>query len=214
MDFSRRTFCTACGAAVVLAATDLFADDPAARPLRVIAYNIYALKGWPHQRDSAKQAVAKGQMAERMAMELELYAPDIVTFSESPAEELTKQVARRLGMYHARFSSGGNWPGTLLSRFKIVDSQNTPLDGPRPKDLFTRHWGRTTIQLPAGQSQLPSGQSLIVHSAHLYPGADPARRLREISAMLRSMKADLTSGRSILLMGDQIRLALARWVCL
>lgn len=195
MTFTRRKFCTTCGAVAALSASDLLAEDPAARPLRVIAYNIYALKGWPYQRDLAKQAVAKGQMAERMAMELALHAPDIVTFSESPPEKQTQEIGRRLGMNHVRFPSGGNWPGTLLSRHKIVDSQNAPLDGPRPKDLFTRHWGRATIQLP-------SGQPLIVHSAHLYPGADPAKRLSEVRVMLRSMKADLTSGRSILLMGD------------
>ena len=98
-------------------------------------------------------------------------------------------------MNHVRFPSGGNWPGTLLSRYEIIESQNAPVDGERPKELFTRHWGRATIKLP-------NGDPLIVHSAHLYPTADPTIRLREIKAMLASMKSDLDAGRSMLLIGD------------
>jgi endonuclease/exonuclease/phosphatase family metal-dependent hydrolase len=134
-------------------------------------------------------------MAKRLAMELALHEPDIINFSESPSVELTKEIAGHLGMNHVRFPSGGNWPGTLLSRYEIIDSQNAPLDGVRPKELFTRHWGRATIKLP-------NGDPLIVHSAHLYPTADPAIRLREIRTMLASMKSDLDAGRSMLLIGD------------
>jgi endonuclease/exonuclease/phosphatase family metal-dependent hydrolase len=50
--------------------------------------------------------------------------------------------------------------------------------------------------------RLPNGQPLIVHSAHLRPGAEPEIHQREISTMLRSMKADLEAGRSMLLIGD------------
>jgi endonuclease/exonuclease/phosphatase family metal-dependent hydrolase len=174
---------------------DLFADDPKPKPLRVIAYNIYKCTGWPDQRHLAKQAVAKGQMAKRLAMELALHDPDIINFSESPNEELTKEVAELLGMNHLRFPSGGNWPGTLLSKFEIIDSQNAPTKGERPKDLFTRHWGRATVKLPGDDP-------LIIHSAHLYPVADPTIRLKEIRAMIESMKPDLNAGRSMLLIGD------------
>ena len=134
-------------------------------------------------------------MAKRLAMELALHDPDIINFSESPSEKLTKEVAELLGMNHIRFPSGGNWPGTLLSKFEITDSQNAPMKGERPKELFTRHWGRATVKL---QGEDP----LIVHSAHLYPTADPAARLREIRAMIESMKPDLDSGKSMLLIGD------------
>nr|WP_236649538.1 endonuclease/exonuclease/phosphatase family protein [Rhodopirellula sp. SM50] len=130
-----------------------------------------------------------------MAMELALHEPDIINFSESPHEELTKEVAEHLGMNHVRFPSGGNWPGTLLSNFEIIDSQNAPMSGERPKELFTRHWGRATVELM-------NGDPLIVHSAHLYPTADPMVRLREIRAMIESMKPDLDAGRSMLLIGD------------
>jgi endonuclease/exonuclease/phosphatase family metal-dependent hydrolase len=50
--------------------------------------------------------------------------------------------------------------------------------------------------------RLPNGRALIVHSAHLRPGAEPEIRQREISEMLKSMKAGLEAGRSMLLIGD------------
>lgn len=128
-------------------------------------------------------------------MELALYDPDIINFSESPTEAIAKEVAEHLGMHHVRFPSGGNWPGTLLSRFEITGAENVPLGHERPKELFTRHWGKGTIQLP-------NGEPLVVHSAHLFPGADPAIRLKEVRAMLAAMKPDLESGRSMLLIGD------------
>ena len=195
MPISRREFCGSVGASLTAANSNLFADDSKPKPLRVIAYNIYKCTGWPDDRPLAKQAVAKGQMAKRLAMELALHDPDIINFSESPNEELTKEVAELLGMNHVRFPSGGNWPGTLLSKFEIIDSQNAPMNGERPKELFTRHWGRATVRLPGEEP-------LIVHSAHLYPTADPAVRLQEIRAMIESMKPDLVAGRSMLLIGD------------
>ncbi|MBR9802098.1 endonuclease/exonuclease/phosphatase family protein [bacterium] len=196
MTISRRQFCTAVGAAGLSAVTlPAFADEKKQQPLRVIAYNVYACKGWPENRPLAKKSVEKGQMAKRLAMELALYEPDIINFSESPSEAIAKDIAKHLGMSHVRFPSGGNWPGTLLNRFEITSSENVPLGYERPKDLFTRHWGR-------GAVKLPNGESLIVHSAHLYPFADPTVRLKEIKAMLASMKDDLESGRSMLLIGD------------
>lgn len=195
MTISRRQFCGAFGAGLTIANAGLLADEQKPKPLRVIAYNIYGLVGWPYQSNLAKQAVAKGQMAKRLAMELSLHDPDIINFSESPREELTKEVAEILGMKHVRFPSGGNWPGTLLSKYEIIESRNAPTKGKRPKELFTRHWGRATVKLP-------SDQELIVHSAHLYPTADPTIRLREIRAMIESMKPDFDTGRSMLLIGD------------
>lgn len=196
MTVSRRQFCAAIGAAGLSASVlPAFGGNVAPQPLRVIAYNVYACKGWPDDRPHAKKAVQKGQMAKRLAMELALYEPDIVNFSESPDEATARAVAEHLGMHHVRFPSGGSWPGTLLSRYAITDSANVPLGSERPKDLFTRHWGKGTIALP-------HGESLVVHSAHLFPVADPTIRLKEIRAMLGAMKADLDAGRSMLLIGD------------
>lgn len=197
MVFSRRTFLSQT-AASLLAATSCptaFAQGPKTRMLRVIAYNVYECTGWPKDRALGKKATALGQMPDRFARELALYEPDIINFSESPSEAVVKQIAERLGMNYVRFPSGGKWPGTLLSRFKIVEPKNTPVvGGQRPSDLFTRHWGQATVALPGGDP-------LIVHSAHLHP-SDQELRVREIGAMLASMDGDLESSRSMLLMGD------------
>jgi endonuclease/exonuclease/phosphatase family metal-dependent hydrolase len=196
MSIHRREFCKGLGIAALSAASArALAQQNKSQPLRVIAYNIYVCKGWPEDRPLAKEAVRKGQMAKRLAMELALYEPDIVNFSESPSEAITKEVAAHLGMNHVRFPSGGNWPGTLLSKFEITESANAPLGRERPKELFTRHWGRATLKLP-------TGDPLIVHSAHLHPADDPATRLVEIKAMLAAMQSDLDAGRSMLLIGD------------
>ena len=196
MTLSRRQFCAALAAAGLSAATmPAIGDDKPTRQLRVIAYNIYVAKGWPDNRPLAKKAVQKKQMARRLANELALYEPDLINFSESPSEAITKEIAEYLGMNHVRFPSGGSWPGTLLSKFQITDSANVPLGYERPKELFTRHWGMGTIELPGGES-------LVVHSAHLHPAPDPTIRLKEVRAMLAAMKADLAAGRSMLLIGD------------
>ncbi|QDT04483.1 Endonuclease/Exonuclease/phosphatase family protein [Rubripirellula lacrimiformis] len=195
MTISRRQFCGTLGSGLAMANANVFAAEPEPRSLRVIAYNIYKLAGWPQQRHLAGQAVAKGQMARRLAQELSLHDPDIINFSESPKEQLTKEVAEILGMNHVRFPSGGSWPGTLLSKSKIIDSQNAPVIGDRPKELFTRHWGRATVEISGNEP-------LIIHSAHLYPTADPTVRLREVRAMIESMRTDLDAGRSMLLIGD------------
>lgn len=196
MTLSRRQFCAALAAAGLSAATiPAIGDDKPTRQLRVIAYNIYVAKGWPDNRPLAQKAVQKKQMARRLANELALYEPDLINFSESPSEAITKEIAEYLGMNHVRFPSGGSWPGTLLSKFQITDSANVPLGYERPKELFTRHWGMGTIELPGGES-------LVVHSAHLHPAPDPTIRLKEVRAMLAAIKADLAAGRSMLLIGD------------
>lgn len=142
------------------------------------------------------QAAQSGQIPVRLAHELALYKPDIINFSESPEEDVVKQIADQLGMEYVFFPSGQNWPGALLTRFEIVGSKNCPVvGGQRPKELFTRHWGMAKVRLP-------NGQILIVHSAHLRPGAEPEIRQREISEMLRSMRIDLEAERAMLLIGD------------
>jgi endonuclease/exonuclease/phosphatase family metal-dependent hydrolase len=197
MLISRRGFCSSMGVVALGALSRVAtAGDRQEELLRVIAYNVYGCSGWPENRRLAQKAVSIGQMAERLAMELALHEPDIVTFSESPGEDVVREIAQGLEMNWTRFPSGGQWPGTLLTRLDIIESENAPVvGGERPPDLFTRHWGRCSIRLP-------NRDPLIVHSAHLMPGADPSIRAREIEAMLAAMEEDRAAGRSMLLMGD------------
>ena len=139
--------------------------------------------------------VARGQIAGRIARELALYEPHVVNFSESPDEKLTREIAERLGMHHVRFPSGGDWPGTLLSKFEVLESQMRPsravLDRP-------------SCYAPLGTSR---AQAPVRPTAHRAFGAFriPSRIRRfvcEIDAMLEAMQSDLKAGGSLILMGD------------
>jgi hypothetical protein len=102
-------------------------DTPPSKRLRVLAYNVYECTGWPKDRVFGKKATQLGQMQARFAQELALYEPDLIVLSESPREEVTQQIAKQLGLHHARFLSGGKWPGTLLSRYEIRDAVTAPV---------------------------------------------------------------------------------------
>jgi len=194
----RRELLAAGGAATILAmsAGKLSARAPSPHGLRTITYNVLACRGYNGGEAGDPVAVARvrPQIPARLALELALHEPDIVTFQESPSETVVADVARRMGMHHTYFPGG--FPGAVISRFPIVASRNCPLaDGERPKDLFTRHWGRAEVMTDDG--------AVVIHSVHLYPGEKGReRRLREVPLMLAAMKADLESGRSVILQGD------------
>jgi endonuclease/exonuclease/phosphatase family metal-dependent hydrolase len=191
---SRRDFTIALGA-VAGALTSPAIGQLRNKPLRVIAYNAFGGRGWPADRPKAKKAQANAQIPSLLAAELGSYEPDIINFSESPGEDEIKEIAKLLEMKYAWFPSGSRWPGALLSRLEISETTSVPLKDDRPKELFTRHWGRCAMRL--GEDE-----SLIVHSVHLFPTEDSRIRLAEIAAMLDSMRADLDAGRSLLVMGD------------
>ena len=160
---------------------------------RTISYNILACKGYPEtdtNRDRLRRA--RPQMVERLARELALYDPDIVTFQESPAEEKVAAIARIMGRHYTYFAGG--FPGAVISKHPIVESQNCPLvKGPRPRDLFTRHWGRAVLEVGGGR--------LIVYSAHLHP-SKPELRAREVTEALKVMERDIGDDVPVLFQGD------------
>jgi hypothetical protein len=114
--------------------------------LRTITYTVLACRGYPEtddNRDLLRRA--RPQMIERFALGLALYEPDIVTFQESPPEATVAAIAEAMGQVHA-YSPGG-FPGAVITRHKIIESEICPLvEGSRPADLFTRHWGRAVIE--------------------------------------------------------------------
>lgn len=189
--------CAAAGALFVPGAS------AASGPLRTITYNILGCRGYPNTRDTRQRlATLKPQVPERIALELALYGPDIVTFQEGPAEEVVAAIADRLGMRYAYFPGGwpgnddwpGGFPGAVLTRFDIVESENCPLvGGTRPDDLLTRHWGRATLRTGEGE--------LRVFSAHLHP-SEFSTRMREIDLMLEVVGPVMESGARFLLQGD------------
>lgn len=181
----------------VMGMTNPFSNTKTENQLRVIAYNVYDATGWP--REHSKAAQEKYQLAARIAQELLLYNPDIITFAESPEEPVVQEIANLMNMTYCFLPSAGCCPGAIFTRHQILDYQNVPLiEGEREDDLFTRHWGKASIQLK-------SGKIIVVHSAHLMPGRNPERnaiRAREITFMLKSMEEDFRRGVNTLLMGD------------
>ncbi len=171
-----------------------FSGSTKRNDLRVIAYNVYKCAGWP-----ADKVTEKSQIPDLLAQELAQYEPDIINFSESPDEETVKKIAKQLGMNYAWFPSAGNWPGAILTRFEIIDSANVPIiNGNRPDDLFTRHWGKATLRRH-------SGEVIVTHSVHLFPFDNQESReirWREISKILDSAEEDINDNKSVLVIGD------------
>lgn len=160
---------------------------------RTITYNVLACRGYPRTKGNAsflKRAARR--MAERFAIELELYDPDVVTFQESPKRELVAAIAKHLGYAHCYFPGG--FPGSVLTKHDIVAHENCPLvEGGRPDGLYTRHWGRARLRV--------HGERITLYSAHLHPSR-AATRAREVTGMLAVMKRDLAAGGSFLFQGD------------
>ena len=179
-------------------------NDAPSAAFTSIAYNILACRGYPDTEENrARRKAAEEHMAERMAFELALYQPDVVTFSESPPEATVARIAAALKMNYAWFEGGwpgndeypGGFPGTIMTRYPITAKANCPMPdgGARPDDLFTRHWCRATLETEAGP--------LAVFSAHLHPSDDEVRA-REITEILNVIGPDLKAGRPLLLQGD------------
>ncbi len=176
--------------------------------LRTISYNIlgargYLGKGEPKHPDLA--AMLKAQMPTRLVLELALYRPDIVTFSEAPSKEVVAHIANELRMEHVFFPGGwsgneefpGGFPGAVLTSGKIVESQNRPMVSPDDPSLFTRHWGRAVVR--------KDEREVVVFSLHTYykrADAEQDRQPREFAEAMKVVKKDLDAGRDVLLQGD------------
>ena len=158
-----------------------------------ISYNVYQFDGYP-VTDDTKPFLKdrRQQMSDRMALELELYKPHIITFQEAPEEQEVKKVAEKLGMNYAYFPGG--YPGALLSKFEIVSSQNCPLISMKsPGDLFSRHWGKATLKSPTEEIEL--------YSIHMHPSNDAIRK-REVNEILQVINKDMSEGKKIIFQGD------------
>lgn len=147
------------------------------------------------------------QITDRIVLQLELYQPNIISFSEAPTKENTVvEMAKRINMNYAYFAGDENgeskWPGCILTNYELFSSENRPFinkDSKSTKGLFTRHWGKAKLRLD-------DGSFLTVHSVHLYPTTEEGAReirLAEIEELLKSINYDLDHGsKSVLLQGD------------
>ena len=177
--------------------------------IRAISYNVMYFHGYPAERiamqgfsiyGSSQDIVqrVRNQIPIRIALELALYAPDIISLQEARGEDKVAELAEYLGMNYAYFprSQRANFPGAIITKYEILESQSRPvIDDACPPDLFTRHWGRVLIQTEIGK--------IAVHTAHLMPHVSGTEiRTREITEMLRSTERDINAGYSVLILGD------------
>ncbi len=172
--------------------------------LRVITYNIMKFEGYPkttgwqgcpvYESNETIFSRVRGQIPLRIALELALYRPDIISLQEANSEEKVAEIAEYLGMNYAFFPGNGRWPGAILTKYKIIEPK---LDSTSEKyaaqELFTRHWGRVYLDA--------DGQKIVVHTVHLHP-VDGEIRKTEIQEIIKTVKADIGTGNSVLLMGD------------
>jgi len=105
---------------------------------------------------------------------------------------MVRAIATAMGQQSTYFPGG--FPGAVITRHPIVESQNCPLiQGTRPPDLFTRHWGRAVLEV--------GGRRLTLYSAHLHP-SNAEVRAREVTAALAVMAKDLAEDAPLLFQGD------------
>ena len=193
-------------------------DGSNEKRLRSITYNVFngciGYKGingreLPPGDDSilVKTARDMGQIPKRIMLELALYQPNIINFSESPNEGVVAEMAKMLNLNYAFFPGAkngeGHFPGSILTTYEIVSSETRPFVNKSrndPQELFTRHWGKAKLRLP-------NGKNIIVHSAHLWPFKkeenDTRIRLNEIKELVAAIKHDLANNSdTVLLQGD------------
>lgn len=195
MPINRRTFLASGFAATgALALSQQDRSKPPPRPpLLTMSYNILACRGFPTNSVTKPFLQrARRTMTRRFAIELGLYWPDVITFQESPRQTMVAEIAKYMDYKYAYFKS--YFGGTVMTRHEIVSHKNCPLvKGPRPKALFTRHWGRAVLRV--------DGEDIVLYSAHLHPSKTDVRAA-EVTAMLAVMKQELGQGRSLLFQGD------------
>lgn len=110
-------------------------DNSSDQRIRVIAYNIFnggiGYKGingheLPEGPDSrfVRKAREMGQIPKRIMLELFLYNPDIISFSESAKDFDVENMAKSINFNHVHFYGGkdglGKFPGSILTRYEIV----------------------------------------------------------------------------------------------
>jgi endonuclease/exonuclease/phosphatase family metal-dependent hydrolase len=170
--------------------------------LRTISYNVLAFRGYPEtDATRARLAECAGRHPELTAKALAAFSPDLITLQEGPSEEVVARFAKALDMRYAYFPGGwkgdqtypGGFPGAVVTRFEIEESENRPAAGaPHNEALFTRHLGRVRLATPFGALQ--------VVSTHFHAQSH-AIRMREAAAIIALM-AKLREGGPVLLQGD------------
>src|SRR5699024_3469654 len=119
-NFLKQSFFSLIGFSPLVSAVTMYANDTGINKnktkdnlLRTISYNILACKGWSANDNKLVERARKlEQIPMRLALELSLYEPNIISFQESPKEETVAEIADMLGMNYVYFPGG--FPGSIL----------------------------------------------------------------------------------------------------
>lgn len=198
----RRSFLKLAAAAGALTLGGRLKAAEGDRGFRTISYNVLAFRGYPNTRTTQSRIKeCHARHPELAAKALAAFSPDIVTLQEGPPEEDVARFAKALDMQYAYFPGGwegdetypGGFPGAIVTRFEIEESENRPSTGaPHDAALFTRHSGRAKLATPFGQ--------LHVVSTHLH-ASEHETRMHEAAAMI-DLIARLRESGPVLLQGD------------
>ncbi|MEA3365334.1 MAG: endonuclease/exonuclease/phosphatase family protein [Candidatus Hydrogenedentes bacterium] len=198
---NRRGFLRVASAGVLASAGTVRAGEKE-RLWRTISYNVLGFRGYPNLRRTRERLTERRERhPELTAKALEAFSPAVVTLQEGPPEEQVARFAKALGMHYAYFPGGwggdkaypGGFPGAVVTRFKVEESENRPSAGePHDETLFTRHLGRAKLATPVGP--------LHVISAHFH-ASDHEVRMREARAIIELI-TQLHESAPVLLQGD------------
>lgn len=130
-------------------------------------------------------------MPDRIALELALYAPDVITLVEAPDEAAVARMAQTLGMEYRHGNDAS--PGAVLSRCKILEWNPRPEGKGAPYTKLPKHCARTVLDTPLG--------SIILYSIH-FIARNQERRMVELMTTLDIIADDVASGQSLILQGD------------
>ncbi len=182
--------------------------EPSPRPWTVVTYNIHG--GGPIAKNQEAKVALRAARGERrmwawLAAELRNLDADVIGLQEVPSEAFCTELAKVLGMHYAFFRGGWRgkgWPdgiaAAILSRDPITEATSCPLaeHESRPKDLFTRGYGKVVVE--------PAGGQTAIYVAHLLPAWKNTTHIREgeIREIAASAALDRRRGRSVLVLGD------------
>ena len=182
------------------------------KPFKAITYNVhYWSPEFPKGQEAAgRKAFVRDRLKHQgaiklFAAELKKYDADVIALQEVPHPDQARDIARALDMNHVYFPGGekfGSWKhgiaGAILTRHRIIEHENCPLVNyiTRPKDIFSRYFGRVLIEV--------EGRPIAVYGTHLLSSWKNTGhiRIKEFNEINAVAQKDLRAGKSVLIMGD------------
>lgn len=143
--------------------------------MRIGTYNVQAFRGYP--AEAARRVLGRGDTAAAAQHFVRVFAVlgcDVLALEEGVSVGQIARVAEALGVAAATFPSPVHWPGHILTRYPILETESYAPAPSRAAELapFSRMGG-------AARLGLPDGSELWVAAVHLHPRYDDIRVLEK-----------------------------------